>query len=396
MASNTEFEIRGGYVPFTLKRNPRLDLYAQGLAKLDAAAEEADNKKSAIAEAFSKARDILPNNEETNQYITDNQNEIMNNIDEQIRRGDFYGAITYSKNAGSQFFSGAEFKARTKEHEQRKEWLENLNRSSVDNYIKEYYRDTYQDRNNFTRDEQGNVTGTAGWEAPLPEQGQSATAIIQAAVKATADERTDSARDWTTAEGTGGHNAGKREWLTADKISKTAKAIIDSDGRVKQAFVDQFNAGIHQIKKLEKQVTNLEKELRGTIDLDKRKNIEDRLSSIKNQISGYKSSFYKNSAPMESAQAYIDNLFSPDNYEIKHAAYDYKHSNTGTDAYAKGSGNLTNPLNYITPNPNANPESINTPSSNRETSYTQSSMPTQGDRNNLTYIAPGNVWSPNK
>ena len=299
-----------------------LSLLARSLDKIEQREQNIATQKLALDEAFSKARELLPDNEETNQYITDSQNRIKNSINAMIDVGDMSGALTSAKNLAGEFISSPEYNARIKEHKSRKEWIEQLDRSNVDNYIKEYYKDTYQDRNNFTRDKDGNITGTAGWEAPLPEQGQSANSIIQAAVKATADQRTDVGSSWTGEDGTGGSNASSREWLTADRISSTAKSLVNNDPRVKQAFVDQFNAGIHQINKLTKALDK-------TTDPVRRAEIE-------NQIAGYKSSYYKNGAPIESAQAYIDNLFSANNDEIKNAAYDYKHSRSGSDKYARG------------------------------------------------------------
>ncbi len=301
-----------------------INLLARSLDKIEEREEKLSTQRLALGEAFSKARELLPDNEETNQYITNNQNRIRDNISAMVNAGDYSGAINSARRLAGDFISSPEYNARIKEHKQRKEWVEQLDRSNVDNYIKEYYKDTYQDKNNFTRDKDGNITGTAGWEAPLPEQGQSANAIIQAAVKATADQRTDTGSSWTGEDGTGGSSASSREWLTADRISSTAKSLVNNDPRVKQAFVDQFNAGIHQIDKLTKALTQ-------TTDPMRRAELE-------NQIAGYKSAYYKNGAPMESAQAYIDNLFSANNDEIKNAAYDYKHSRSGSDKYAKGRG----------------------------------------------------------
>ena len=321
----------GGFTPATFQGNiftPQqvdMSLLARSLDKIEEREEKLATQRLALGEAFSKARELLPDNEETNQYITDNQNRIRDNINAMISIGDYAGALNSSRRLAGDFISSPEYNARVKEHKSRKEWIEQLDRSNVDNYIKEYYKDTYQDRNNFTRDKDGNITGTAGWEAPLPEQGQSANSIIQAAVKATADQRTDAGSSWTGEDGTGGSSASSREWLTADRISSTAKSLVNNDPRVKQAFVDQFNAGIHQIDKLTKALTH-------TTDPMRRAELE-------NQIAGYKSAYYKNGAPMESAQTYIDNLFSANNDEIKNAAYDYKHSRSGSDKYAKGRSN---------------------------------------------------------
>lgn len=294
-----------------------ISLLQHSLDKLDERKEKTDIQKANIAEAFSKIRELLPDNEETNQYITDNQNRIMGSIESMINLGDYGAALSSARTLASTFMASPEYNARIKEHKQRNVWLESLNKSNVDNYIKEYYIDTYKDKNNFTRDENGNITGTAGWEAPLPEQGQSATSIIQAAVKATADERTDNSKSWTTSTGTGGHKVYKRELLTAEKISNTAKSIINNDNNIRQAFIDQFNAGIHQISKLEVSLNN-------TTDERKRQDIQ-------NKIDGYKKAFYKNGSPISSAEMYIEDLFSKDNIEIKNAAYDYVHTNKGTD-----------------------------------------------------------------
>ena len=306
-----------------------ISLLQHSIDKLDERKEKTDIQKANIAEAFSKIRDLLPDNEETNKYITDNQNRIMGTIDSMINIGDYSAALSSARTLASTFMASPEYNARIKEHKQRNIWLESLNRSNVDNYIKEYYIDTYKDKNNFTRDENGNITGTAGWEAPLPEQGQSATSIIQAAVKATADERTDSAKSWTDSTGTGGHKAYKRELLTAEKISNTAKSILNNNTNIRQAFIDQYNAGIHQINKLELSLLN-------TTDERKKQDIQ-------NKIDGYKKMFYKNGATIANAEMYIEDLFSKDNTEIKNAAYDYIHDSKGSDNYsraASGTGGI--------------------------------------------------------
>lgn len=305
-----------------------MSLLQHSIDKLDERKEKTDIQKANIAEAFSKIRELLPDNEETNKYITDNQNRIMGTIDSMINLGDYSAALSSARPLASTFMASPEYNARIKEHKQRNIWLESLNRSNVDNYIKEYYIDIYKDKNNFTRDENGNITGTAGWEAPLPEQGQSATSIIQAAVKATADERTDSAKSWTDSTGTGGHKAYKRELLTAEKISNTAKSILNNTN-IRQAFIDQYNAGIHQINKLELSL--------GSITDERKK------QDIQNKTDGYKKMFYKNGAPIANAEMYIEDLFSKDNTEIKNAAYDYIHDSKGSDNYsraASGTGGI--------------------------------------------------------
>lgn len=305
-----------------------MSLLQHSIDKIDERKEKTDIQKANIAEAFSKIRDLLPDNEETNKYITDNQNRIMGTIDSMINLGDYSAALSSARTLASNFMASAEYNARTKEKKQRDVWLESLDKIGVDNYVKEYYRDMYKDKNNFTRDSNGNITGTSGWEAPLPEQGQNATSIIQLAVNATRDEQIDTTKSWTNDTGTGGHRVYKKEVLTAEKISNTAKSIV-KDPKIRQAFIDQYNAGIYQINKLESI-------LNSTTDGVKRQDIQ-------NKIDGYKKMFYKNSAPIVSADDYIENLFSKDNTQIKNAAYEYIHNNRGSDNYSKtitGSGGI--------------------------------------------------------
>lgn len=293
-----------------------ISILQHSLDKLDERKEKLDTQRANIAEAFSKMRDMLPDNEETNQYITNNQNRIIGSIDRLINLGEYGAALSLARTSPSEFISTPEFNARIKEKKQRDIWKESLDKINLDNYVKEYYIDKYKDKNNFTRDENGNITGTAGWKATLPEKSQNATSIIQAAVKATTDERTDTAKSWTTSDGTGGHNVYKREVLLAKKISNTAKSIL-KDNSIRSAFIDQYNAGIYKISKLE--------------DILSKTKDEKERQSIQNEIDGYKNSFYKNGAPIASAEMYIEDLFSENNTEIQNAAYDYIHTNKGTD-----------------------------------------------------------------
>ena len=139
-----------------------MSLLQHSIDKLDERKEKTDIQKANIAEAFSKIRDLLPDNEETNKYITDNQNRIMGTIDSMINLGDYSAALSSARTLASTFMASPEYNARIKEHKQRNIWLESLNRSNVDNYIKEYYIDTYKDKNNFTRDKNGNIVRING------------------------------------------------------------------------------------------------------------------------------------------------------------------------------------------------------------------------------------------
>ncbi len=366
-----------------------MNLLARSLSNIENREEKLANQRLALNEAFSKARELLPDNAETNQYITDNQNRIKDNIDAMINIGDMSGALTSAKNLAGDFISSPEYNARVKEHRQRKEWLESLDRIGVDNYIKEYYRDTYQDKNNFTRDANGNITGTAGWEAPLPEQGQSSTSIIEEALKTVKDERTDRAGDSSVTNadrsGSSSHSAYRREFLSADKISSTAMSIVNNNPRIRQAFIDQFNAGIHQINKLKSQ-------LRTETDTARRE-------SIQNQISGYENMFYKNGSPLSTADAYINNLFSPDNSTIKNAAYDYQHTNSGGSSTAAplGSGNPRGNSYDMDAEVLEGKTDYHSPGANSTVRAGTIDAPSRGNRSNLmrnqTFKPEGNTWT---
>lgn len=388
-----------------------MNLLARSLDKIEDREEKLSSQRAAVAEAFSKARDLLPDNAETNQYITDNQNRVMNSIDAMADVDDISGALTSARQLASEFISSPEYNARVKHHKQRNAWLEELKRSNVDNNVKEYYEDIYTDTPEFTRDVNGTITGAQEFNAPLPEQGQSATAIIQMAVKATADERTDTSSSHS-GSGSGSSSAYRRELLTADKISQTAKSIVNNDTRVRQAFIDQFNAGIHKINKLERQKNELSNQLAITTDENKRRDLENRIASIDNQANGYKNSFYKNSAPIANAEAYIDSLFSANNEEIKNASYDYQHSSSNSHSGSAGGGGgvgpdgLGNLLGGLPLTQDLISSDVQTKSGNVHFTTKQATVPEKGrnrpkqtteykpavslGRN--TYVAPGKTW----
>ena len=320
---------------FTPKQED-ISLLANSLNKLEEREEKLGAQKLAIAEAFSNARDLLPDNDETNRYITENQERITSTIDAMVNLGDMSGALDASKNLAAKFVSSPEFKARTEEHKQRNEWIEKLDKTSTPQFIKDYYKDTYSDKNNFTYDNNGNVNGTNGFHAPLPEAHVSATDVITKAIERTADERKDSASSHS-ASGSGSSSAYKEEKLTPEKLSNTAISIIDDNPAIKMSFIDQYNAGMHAITKLQTQLDNATDPVRK--------------AEIQQQLDGYKSIFYKNGSAISSANDYINNLFSPDNKMITGASYLYKHSQSSSHT---GGGNgptgPTNPTYVVNPN----------------------------------------------
>lgn len=303
-----------------------MSLLARSLDKIEERRKDLDNQNLAISKAFSEARQLLPDNEETNNYINSEQDKVSKSIEAMIDVGDMSGALSTARNAAADFIKSPEYNARIKEHRQREEWFSNLEKSNVEQYVKDYYKHLYYDNSYLTRDANGNVTGTSGFKALLPNVGISASALIQQAVKSTADERKDTASDYSKSGdygGTSSHSSYREEKLTAAKVSETAKRMLQDNPEYEQAFVDRFNAANYKI-------TELTNQLKSEQDPARRKDLE-------NQIQGFKNSYYKNGAPYSSANDYINDLFSENNEEIKNAAYLYKHSNSG------GSSSTRNP-----------------------------------------------------
>ena len=99
-----------------IPQKQNISILQHSLDKLDERKEKTDIQKANIAEAFSKIRELLPDNEETNQYITDNQNRIMGTIDSMINLGDYGAALSSARTLASTFMASPEYNARIKEH----------------------------------------------------------------------------------------------------------------------------------------------------------------------------------------------------------------------------------------------------------------------------------------
>ena len=327
----------GSFTPATLQPivydpgQVDMSLLAKSLDRIGQREEKLSEQQLAIDEAFAKAREALPDNEETNQYITDSQNKVKNSINAVANSGDYAGAITVARRAAGKFISSPEYVARVKEHQSRTDWLQQLEKSNADTYIKDYYKDIYKDKNNFTRDEHGNITGTAGWEAPLPEKSITAQQVIDQVLKTIKPTKTDNANTWSTSNtqvASGGHSSHQRETLLADNISASAKNLVQTDESIRRNFYDQLLAGINKINKLKNELNS------ATDEISK--------ARITGEIKDYESRFYKNGAPL-TKQEYIDSIFDKNNDYIKNAAYDYIHTNTGSNnsTGTPGTGNLT-------------------------------------------------------
>ena len=163
MPATSDFEIRGGYNPFQLKRNVRLDVLGQALNKLDAANEKALQQRSAIEAALADVKLNAAEDEWKQNYV----NDIKKQIDAEAQFGNYAKALSTATRLAGEAVSNPALRGRMRYNESREKWLEKLEtraarkeidsdtlaRAKAENIYA--YKDTY--------DANGNVTGGIDW-----------------------------------------------------------------------------------------------------------------------------------------------------------------------------------------------------------------------------------------
>lgn len=312
---------------FTPKQED-ISLLATSLNKLEEREEKLGAQKLAIAEAFSNARDLLPDNDETNRYITENQERITSTIDAMVNLGDMSGALDASKNLAAKFVSSPEFKARTETHKQRNQWIEELKSSGANQDVIDLYKHKYKDVPTFTYNDRGEVNGSETWDAPLPSKAVNPFEIIQAAVRSIAPEKTN-----TSFSGPKGGSSRQTEKITAESISEQSIDMIMKNDAWYSSIEDQLEAGLYKISKLKER---LAKET-NPVQIEK----------ITNNIKELEAQYTMNGIEFSSTKAYIDYVFGSNTDMVKKAAYDYNFTSSRVGAEGgggSGSGIVTNPM----------------------------------------------------
>ncbi len=170
MPTNSETTIRGGYVPFGLKRNYHLDIFGNAVDKITQQHEKAIEQRAAIQSVLANVKLNAAEDEWKQNYIDD----ITKQIDNAAQFGNYSTALTAAIRLAREAASNPELLAKEKENENYENYKKELDTLYLNNKIDKDTRDYFMATNNYrfngTYDENGNMKSYSLTEYAKPMQ----------------------------------------------------------------------------------------------------------------------------------------------------------------------------------------------------------------------------------
>lgn len=162
MPATSDFEIRGGYNPFQLKRNVRLDVLGQALNKLDAANEKALQQRSAIEAALADVKLNAAEDEWKQNYV----NDIKKQIDAEAQFGNYAKALSTATRLAGEAVSNPALRGRLRANEQYEKQLAEIKSDrTLDDLTKQRWIDVNPYKYEDIRNSRGEIVGGTEWKA---------------------------------------------------------------------------------------------------------------------------------------------------------------------------------------------------------------------------------------
>ena len=166
MAREDKMTIRGGYVPFSLKHTPNIDVLQDSLNKIDAKHKEALEQRTAVATAISS----LDLNEKEDKFKQEYIDKTMKEIDDAASYGSYSTALSKAKEIAGRVASDQDLLARQRYQEQYKTVTDKvMNNAKLSSITKDWWRSTHE--YNFVPKKDANgrtIGGNEFTEADMP------------------------------------------------------------------------------------------------------------------------------------------------------------------------------------------------------------------------------------
>ena len=163
MPTNSEVNIRGGYIPFGLKRDYHLDIFGDSLNKITQQHEKALEEENNILAAINN----VPLNEADAPYKQQLLDYVKDRVSKASRFGNLSYALTDVKQLAGEVASNAELFARAERNKQYQTWRKDLENRAIEGKIDKRTADRILEQNpyNFIPriDNNGNVIGGYNW-----------------------------------------------------------------------------------------------------------------------------------------------------------------------------------------------------------------------------------------
>ncbi len=126
MAREDTVSIRGGYVPFTLKENPHLDILQESMRTIDERHHKALDQRNAVATAIAS----LELNEKEDPFKKEYTDKTLKEIDDAAKHGNYASALTKAKEVAGKVASDPAILSRQRYQEQYKAVREKVRNSN--------------------------------------------------------------------------------------------------------------------------------------------------------------------------------------------------------------------------------------------------------------------------
>ena len=325
--SNREVSIRGGYVPFTLTRNPNLETYEKVVSTLNEQQLKTAEQRAKIAGAIAQT--------ELHHSEDGYKQKLIEYYNGEISKDPFN--YIKAQELGGKAASDPELLAKIRTNQEYKEFTETVKQYKDSGKINGITAERLlQEEGNQYRfkpqvDANGKIVGGEKWTAEkMPVQSVDRTQIaalarqLAAPLKGSTDVQR--ASSVTNADGTGKGSSTQKglQWdrLPADKIKQVFEGVFAQMPGAEQSLMQDYEDDIYLLQKLDK-------EFKATQDGTKK-------TQLGNQIDRVKDRLY-DGATLRTPTSYMAKSM---NLIIDNMAYDYEystdHSSSTIDNNAKG------------------------------------------------------------
>ena len=211
MHTNSETTIRGGYVPFGLKRDYHLDIFGNTVDKITQQHEKALDIVSAMKSSIANVKLNAAEDEWKEQFA----NKYVNRVFKSSSFGNLAFALDDAKLAAADAASDRELLAKIKENENHETYKKELDTLYLNNKIDKNTRDYFMATNNYkfngTYDENGNMKSYSLTEYAKPMQQMDLSGLFSWVANTVAEQSGSS-------QGVGARTAtgGKTEYYSPD------------------------------------------------------------------------------------------------------------------------------------------------------------------------------------
>lgn len=213
-------------VEFTPQRVEYGRLLGDAFKTIENRETQMTEKSAAMDVAFSQMKDTLPNDEETLKWFDAFTQKYKDRVQYYADTMDLSGAVQAATTAASDALNAAEYTGRRRYYQERKEWVDSLEkRSDLTSRDKDYWKRHYPQDYKDVTDETGKIIGGNHFEAPTPIKSIDWEAAIKSADENVAEDVQGSQSSSSYTSDTGGRSSGSSRVTKKKPLNKLVQGL---------------------------------------------------------------------------------------------------------------------------------------------------------------------------